>query len=82
MEIVMPDQNKAHVNFDSDTSEYLQNLANKTGWSVTYIANFLIRMMQSVEITVDASLKSEILPGKEGKLPIRYRKLLRMKVKI
>jgi hypothetical protein len=77
----MPKSTVAHVFFDEDTSIYLQDIANKTGWSVTYIANFLIRMMQSVEITAEASLKTDILPGKEGRPPICYRKLLRMKIK-
>jgi hypothetical protein len=77
----MSDPNLAHVNFDSDTSQYLRSLADRTGWSVNYIANFLIRMMQAVEVTTDVSLKSDTLPGKDGKKPVRFRKLLRMKIK-
>lgn len=77
----MSDPNLAHVNFDTDTSAYLRDLANKTGWSVNYIANFLVRMMQAVEITTDVTLKSDVLPGKDGKPPVRFRKLLRMKIK-
>jgi len=71
----------AHVNFDDDTSEYLKKISDKTGWSVCYVANQLVRMMEQMEIETSLTLKTDTLIGKEGRPIIKYKPRFRIAIK-
>ncbi|MHB1051343.1 MAG: hypothetical protein ACYC09_14790 [Bacteroidota bacterium] len=77
--------NKAHIIFDEDLTEYLQEFTNRSGFpSVTFSAHFLLRMIRSGEVTAGIDLKDNIpmpLP-QPGKQPIIFRKKIRMRMKI
>lgn len=75
---------KAHVFFQGTEGQYLRDIANKTGWSVDYVAHFFIRNIKSMEQIIEIELKDEILPAnpeKPGTKPVRFRKKLRMQLR-
>ncbi len=77
--------NKAHVFFQGTQGEYLRNVANTTGWSVDYVAHFLIGNIKSMEQTIEIELKDDVIPAnpeKPNTKPVRFRKKLRMQMKI
>ena len=71
---------KAHIICDSDISEYLQSMASRTGQSVTYCANNLLRMIKSAEQTNKLELKDGVLKGREGKETIKFRKITSIRI--
>lgn len=78
----MADDNKAHVVFETDISEYLRSMAFRTGQSVSYCAHFLLRIIQKGEQTTTLTLKETELPGKPGKETVKFRKITNIKIEL
>ena len=80
----LPPLPKAHIIYDEDLTEYLQDFTNRSGFpSVTYSAHYLLRLIRSAEITADITLKDNVpMPTPPpGQKPIMFRKKIHMKIK-
>lgn len=76
------DEKKEHLWFDSDTSEYLRSVANRTGKSITRVANDLIRMIGKMEERTDITLKETELHTKNGSPTIKFKKGMQISIKL
>jgi hypothetical protein len=76
------DEKKEHLWFDPDNSEYLRSVANRTGKSITRVANELIRMIGKMEERTEITLKETELHTKNGRPAIKFKKGMQISIKL